>query len=443
MLLQQFHEHINNKNYFNSNTELLLAVSGGKDSMVLADLLIKSNLSFTVVHCNFCLRAEEADRDEEFVTNYFNQKGINVYTKKFSTYEYAQKNNLSIQMAARELRYNWFNELIIEHKFEFLVTAHHLNDAIETFFINLLRGTGINGLKGIPEKQGNIIRPLLFASTELINNYQKENTIPFVEDSSNRETKYLRNQLRHQLIPLLKSVNPEIENTFKKELSIFYDTAKYVEFKIIQDLSSITKAENNQFIIKISELIQSPFLDLILHHLLKQYHFSPDLNPQLKTMILNPETGKKIVGSRFSCLIDRECIIFKENITTSYQLNYLINKEDLNVDFPISLKLVHHLKPHIIKSAHVGCFDMDKLSFPLQLRKWEKGDFYYPIGINGKKKLSDFFVNNKYSEFEKKEQWLLTSNNQIVWIIGKRIDRRFMVTDLTKETLEIKLNDPR
>jgi len=437
MLFQQFREHIINKNYFNSNAKLLLAVSGGKDSMVLAELLEKSKLSFTVAHCNFCLREMEADRDEEFVKNYFNQKKIKVYTKKFSTSEFARENNLSIQMAARELRYNWFNELLIAHKFDFLVTAHHLNDAIETFFINLLRGTGINGLKGIPEKQGKTIRPLLFASTELITNYQKENNIPFVEDSSNRETKYLRNQLRHQLIPLLKSVNPEIENTFKKELSIFSDTAKFVEFKINQDLSSITKVENNLFKIKISNLVQHPFLDLTLHYLLKQYQFSPDLIFQLKSMIFNPETGKKIVGSRFNCLIDRDFLIFKEIVPSSCNVNYFINKEDQHVDFPISLKFIHHTKPHIIKSSTIGCFDLDKLSFPLELRKWEKGDLYCPVGMKGKKKLSDFFINNKYSEFDKKEQWLLTSNNQIVWIIGKRIDRRFMITDETKNTLEI------
>lgn len=441
MLLQQFQKHINNKKWFNTDSKLLLAVSGGRDSMVLADLIEKSNLTFSVAHCNFCLRNNEANRDEEFVLDYFGNKNTKVFSRKFNTAEYANKKKLSIQMAARELRYNWFKELRNEFHFDYLITAHHLNDTIETFFINLFRGTGINGLKGIPEQQEWIIRPLLFATTDEITSYQKENNIPFVEDSSNRETKYLRNQLRHQLIPIIKTINPELEYTLKKEISIFSDVAKYVDYKMQQELNSVTLIENNQFIIKISELTQLPFLDLTLHYLLQRYYFSSELTFQLKEMIFNPQSGKKISGTKFTCLIDRGRIIFSENKINSLSDTFNISLHDKQINNPIFLKLNFHSGAYINKSQKFGCFDIGKLTFPLQLRKWENGDYYYPIGMNGKKKLSDFFVNNKYSEFEKKEQWLLTTNNQIIWIVGKRIDKRFMVTDNTTETLEISLDE--
>jgi tRNA(Ile)-lysidine synthase len=441
MLLQKFQLHIKNKNWFNPSAKLLLAVSGGRDSMVLADLLEKSGINFSAAHCNFCLRGEEASRDEEFVINYFTNKEIKIFTKRFSTKTFATENNLSIQMAARELRYNWFNQLMNENRFDYLITAHHLNDAIETFFINLLRGTGINGLKGIPEKQGNIIRPLLFASSDEIIKYQTEQSLSYVEDSSNKETKYLRNKLRSQVIPLLKEINPNLENNFKKEFVFLSDTSNFVATKIQEDLSQISVYSGNQIKVKLADLINYKFLDLAIHHLLQQVEFSAELNSQLKSMILMRQSGKKIIGKNYTCLIDRTYLIFKKNEDLMDNAHFFIEENVLTIDYPISLKFIKHQGNIISKSANSASLDEAKIKFPLQLRKWKNGDVYYPIGMVGKKKLSDFFVNNKYTHFEKEEQWLLTSGNEIVWIVGKRIDRRFMVSDSTKNTLEIAINE--
>lgn len=440
MLLQRFQNNIFSKNLFAKHSKLLIAVSGGKDSMALAELIDKSGYKYSVAHCNFCLRKEESDRDEKFVSNYFNNKKVKVYSKRFDTLSYSEAKNISIQMAARELRYNWFHELLEANEFDYIVTAHHLNDAIETFYINTLRGTGLNGLKGIPEKHGKIIRPLLVFNSNEIATFISENNIPFVEDSSNNEIYYLRNKLRHNVFPVFKEINPELEKTFKKQFSIFNQSATYIEEKLGEDFLKIVKNEKDKTQIKCSDISDLKFPELIIHYILKKYDFPAELTGQLKLMIEHPQSGKIIKGKNYTCLVDRDCLVFKKNTDDHLDEQFLIDKNTIELNYPINLKFILHDGSLVNTENHCATLDADKIYFPLILRKWKKGDYYCPVGMKGKKKISDFFTNNKYSSFDKEEQWLLTSNDEIIWIVGKRIDRRFMVDEYTKKTLKVILN---
>ena len=418
----------------------MLGVSGGKDSMVLADLLLKAGYNFSVAHCNFCLRKDEADLEEAFVVSYFKEKNISVFSTRFNTTEYANENKLSIQMAARELRYNWFKKLKTEHQFDYIVTAHHLNDNIETFFINVLRGAGINGLKGIPEKTETVVRPLLFASSEQIKEYITSNNIQYKEDSSNSEVKYLRNKLRHELVPLLKEINPKLEETFSKEFNYFKEANNLIEETIAKEIENISSSANNEVSYEIKKVLNSNHIGLLLHYILKQYSFDSSIELQVLDAIKAGQSGKLFLSKTHTCLLDRDAIIIKENKTNSANQSFTIEKNTDFISEPINLHFEIVEEAKIIIDDDLICLDFEKLTFPLQLRKWQEGDSFQPLGMTGTKKLSDFFINQKYTLFQKEEQWLLTSNNEIVWIIGKRIDDRFKVTETTKKTLILKLN---
>lgn len=418
----------------------MLGVSGGKDSMALADLLLKAGYNFSVAHCNFCLRKEEADLEEAFVVSYFQEKNIPVFSIRFNTQEHADANKQSIQMAARELRYNWFKELKTEHQFDYIVTAHHLNDNIETFFINVLRGAGINGLKGIPEKTETIVRPLLFASSEQIKEYITRNNLKYKEDSSNSEVKYLRNKLRHELVPLLKEINPKLEETFSKEFNYFREANNLIEETIAKEIENISSNTNNEVSYEIKKVLDSSHIGLLLHYILKQYSFDSSIETQVLEAIKAGQSGKLFMSKTHTCLVDRESIIIKENNNTNILLSYTIEKNTKSISEPLNLHFEIVDEAKIIVEDNLVCLDFEKLSFPLQIRKWQEGDSFQPLGMQGTKKLSDFFINQKYTLFQKEEQWLLTSKNEIVWIIGKRIDNRFKVTETTKQTLILKLN---
>lgn len=438
-MLSAFIQNIESKQLFLKSDWLLLGVSGGKDSMVLAHLLTAAGYNYSVAHCNFSLRAQEADAEEKFVEAYFHKKNIPVYTKRFNTSEYAKANNCSIQMAARELRYNWFLQLKNELNFNYIVTAHHLNDNIETFFINLMRGSGINGLKGIPEKTENIVRPLLFASSEQLKEYQQANDIPFKEDSSNQEVKYLRNKLRHQLVPLLKEINPSFEDTFRKELNYIKQANDLVQSVISQELQGICSVENNLTKIKIEAVLKSNHTDLLIHYALKPFAFDSSSEQQLLESLRRKHSGKQFNSSTHTCIIDREFLIIRPVINSNEKSFYRIDENINKIEHPVSLTLDIYAEQKIISDKDFACIDADKIKFPLTLRKWQEGDYFHPLGMQGSKKLSDYFTNQKYTVFQKQEQWLLTSNNEIIWIVGKRMDERFKVTEKTEKTLIIKL----
>ncbi|MHB8261815.1 MAG: tRNA lysidine(34) synthetase TilS [Bacteroidia bacterium] len=429
--------YINKQQLFSRHAKLLVAVSGGKDSMALCGLLKDIGFTYYVAHCNFNLRGKESDKDEKFIIEFCKKNNINYFYTKFNTGIYAKNKGVSIQMAARELRYNWFNSLIAEHNFDYLLTAHHANDNIETFFINLLRGSGTNGLKAIVPKQGKIIRPLLFATRAEIDNYVKKHKILFREDSSNKEDKYLRNYLRLHIIPALKELNPSFEQTLTNEIEILQQTNLILKKEVEkQKKRLISKDENGIFLkINIDKLNKTTASKLILFELIKDFGFNSSQASDIYNS-LHAQSGKTFTSDTHIIIKDRSSLIIKkteENIASEF----LINKGDTEINHPIKLKISimkGNIKsiPNKDFTSNKAFIDTDKITFPLLVNRWKTGDKFMPLGMKGFKKLSDFFTSEKASLFDKQNQWIIRSKNDIVWLVGKRIDDRFKVTTSTK-----------
>ena len=432
-MLTKFQSHINENLPFLKEKKLLLATSGGIDSMVLLHLCHQLELDIRVAHCNFQLRGDESDEDEDFVKSQTEKLQIPIFIKKFDTKSFAEKEKLSIQVVARNLRYDWFNTLLINNDYDYILTAHHLDDSLETFLINFTRGSGLDGLTGIPQQNGTIVRPLLpFSKTE-IEIFAKENNIEWREDSSNASDNYLRNKLRHDVIPILKELNPSLLHSFQNTISnlqqaqsLVDDASRIVYRKVVTDI-------NFQKRINLMELIQLPNYHAYLYQWLEPLGFSDwdSIND-----LVVAQSGKQVFSETHVVLKDRnELIIFpKQNeIEPS---NFLISKNQREIKFPLNISFfnVDYISVNTTNTIFV---DEDKLQFPLEIRKWQEGDWFYPSGMNGKKKLSKFFKDEKFSLLDKSSTWLLCSENQIVWVIGKRVDERFKVTEQTTKILKI------
>jgi tRNA(Ile)-lysidine synthase len=439
-VLTAFKKHIQTNFAFIKGKKILLAISGGIDSVVLAHLFSTLKLEFAFAHCNFGLRGNDADNDEQFVKELGHQFNVSVYTKSFNTKKYAKEHKLSIQMAARELRYDWFDTLLIENPFSYIVTGHHLNDNLETFLINFTRGTGLNGLTGIPEKNGNIIRPLLPFSRDEIENFATENNIIWHEDHSNAQTKYKRNKIRHQIIPLLKELNPNLLSSFK-ETTIHLKESQEIVNIAIEELKKVlfspaTEGVQKINIHKIKELSNHK---AYLFELLKNYGFTEwdDV-----TNLLEAQPGKQLFSKTHRLLKDRDFILLTEINSAKANVNqYEVKKGQKSIELE-KVKLVFRQTKHLetkVESKDIVFINMDKLQFPLQLRRWEKGDYFYPLGMNGKKKLSKFFKDEKFSLVDKENTWLLCSADDIVWVLGKRLDDRFKINNNTKNIVRIDL----
>ncbi|WP_047546776.1 tRNA lysidine(34) synthetase TilS [Psychroserpens sp. Hel_I_66] len=440
----KFKNHITKNLTFLKESKLLIAISGGLDSLVLTHLCHELKLNFALAHCNFNLRGTESDEDENFVIELANRLDLEVFIESFSTEDYAKQNKLSTQMAARELRYNWFFDLAENLNYDYILTAHHADDNLETFLINLTRGTGLNGLTGIPEINDHIIRPLLPFSREELEDYSKENNLKWREDSSNAEDKYLRNKLRHRVIPVLKEVNPELLQNFKKTLENLNDTADIVD----ESLNAVAKRaieniDDNQIQFKISEFKKVNNSKAYLYEMFKDYGFT-----EWKDVVnlLDAQSGKYVLSQTHRLLKDREHLILTK-------LNYLdenhlerseelitINESDKKVITLIGILFFDEADAIFGKRTNVIFVDKHKIKYPLKLRKWQKGDVFYPFGMKGKKKLSKYFKDDKLSMIDKEHVWLLISEDKIVWVINRRADERFKVTDKTKDILKIELN---
>jgi len=387
------------------------------------------------LHCNFYLRNEESDGDEDFVKQYCEEKQIPVFIQKFDTKKFAEDTKLSIQVAARKLRYDWFYEQLTDKNFDYILTAHHLDDSLETFLINLTRGTGLEGLTGIPAQNDKIIRPLLPFSRTEIESYIQENNLQWREDSSNASDKYFRNKVRHAIVPVLKELNPNLLSSFQNTLenlqqaqSLLEDAAKLVFQIVVQE-------ENNQLKFNLIELLKLPNYAAYLYQWLKDFGFTAwqDIN-----VLVIAQSGKQIFSETHILLKDRDFLILYAKEGLSVKEEYLIHKELQEVKFPLNITFCNVSD---ISNANSNCIfvDEDFLQFPLTLRKWREGDYFYPLGMQGKKKLSKYFKDEKMSLLEKSNQWLLCSNNEIVWVIGKRQDERFKITEKTNHKLQIKL----
>lgn len=429
-----FIEHIDNKLSFLKENKLLIAISGGIDSVVLTHLCHKAGLNISLAHCNFNLRHDESDADEEFVEDLADYLDVEVFVQRFDTQQYAEDKKRSIQMAARELRYNWFNELAEQLQFDYILTAHHADDNLETFLINFTRGTGLEGLTGIPEVNGKFVRPLLPFSSKDIETFALENKIKWREDSSNKSVKYLRNKLRHEVIPILKEINPSLLQSFQNTTNYLQDASILVKDRIDDFLkSAIEQIVDNAVLFHISEFKKLENPKPYLYESLKEFGFT-EWDDVLN--LLDAETGKQVFSSNYRLIKNRDYLLLSPLKFDNNQ-KILIRENDNSIQLPFGTLSIEDTAEIKFNESDVIYVDQQKLKFPLQLRKKEDGDVFYPIGMNGKKKLSKYFKDEKFSLLDKENTWLLCSDKDIVWVINHRADDRFKVDDQTTEILKI------
>ncbi len=429
--------YIIEKSLFLKENKLILGISGGADSVCLMHVLLELDYNFELAHCNFNLRGNESDEDEIFVRKLAEEYQLKLHVKHFDTKNYANENKVSVQMAARNLRYAWFDYLLLSENAKYIAIAHHANDDIETFFINLVRGSGLKGLLGIKEKTDSIVRPLMAVSRAEIERFLKLNNFFFREDSSNTSLKYLRNKIRHKMLPLLTEMNPSIEETVSDEIKILEGVAK-VYYKQMEEVrKKIIQKEEGIIKLKISALLALNPLNNYLYELLSSYGFSAidRISESLKG-----QSGKQFFSSTHKLLIDREFIFISELVINQNEL-IIIQENTNSIKSPIHLNFSKsdNIKwQDDLSSAHL---DFDKLQFPLTLRKWKEGDKFIPLGMQTFKKLSDYFIDNKFSLLEKKKQWLLCSGKDIIWLVDHRIDNRYKLESKTKKVYIAQLLD--
>ncbi len=439
-MLKQFEVNIHKNSLFNKTNKLLVAFSGGIDSVVLADLLHKTGYGFDLAHCNFQLRGQEANADTAFCEHYATLVNAQCHTAYFDTKAYAAKHKLSIQMAARELRYNWFKELLEKYGYAYVLTAHHANDNAETLFVNLVRGTGIKGLQGIPEKQQHIIRPLLFATKADIKQYAELQKLEYREDSSNREVKYKRNFIRHQVIPELKKLNPALEETLSTSIHFFRQSAEIVQEFAALKFKEICKEENNQLFIDINLLLKEKQKETLLFECLYHKNFKTSQIQQLsEVLLLTENTGKQFSSSTHQLVVDRKYIIVQALKKETEINEFTIQSIEDTTHLPIDLRFEITSENSFSKNKYEIAIPFSDKLFPLTLRKWKQGDKFKPFGMQGFKKLSDFFKDQKLSLFEKESTWILESKEHIIWVVGYRMDERCRISDDIKKIVRISI----
>ena len=435
-MLNLLKTHIANRLDFLNHSKLLIAISGGIDSVVLTHLCDKLGLNISLAHCNFNLRGKESDGDEDFVLELAESLDLEVFVQRFDTEVYAQDNKRAIQMAARELRYSWFEELADQLQFDYILTAHHADDNLETFLINFTRGTGLEGLTGIPEINKKFVRPLLPFSGEDIKKYAKTNKVKWRNDSSNASTKYLRNKLRHEVIPVLKEINPSLLQSFQSTLNNLNDTADIVDESTNAVLKrAIETIDENHLVFKISEFKKVNNPKAYLFEIFKDYGFTEWHDV---VDLLDAETGKQVFSKTYRLIKNRDHLLLsKINLEASETISVLA--EEKQVETPFGILFFDEADAIFGKQTNIIFVDEAKLKFPLTIRKYQEGDVFYPLGMKGKKKLSKYFKDEKLSLLDKENIWLLCSVNDIVWVINRRADNRFRVTENTKQILKIEL----
>lgn len=417
--------------------KILLAVSGGIDSVVLTHLFYKSNLNFAIAHCNFHLRGKESDGDQSFVANLANDLKIKFFTTDFNTEEYVNKHKVSTQIAARELRYEWFDKIKTDHHFDYIATAHHANDQAETILFNLTKGSGIKGIRGILPVRGHIIRPLLFTSKKEIESYATKNQLVWREDNSNSLIKYKRNLIRHKVIPVLENINPAFINHINFTTERLKLTEELLETHIRKFKESYIRLNKFGGIsFSMNELHKKATPLLLLNELLKEYGYQYKQVKQLFTD-MGKQSGKVYSSHSHELLVDREELILKP-IEKEVSVNEFEIHEDVKEINRSYLNLKCDLisftsSDQISKQKNILTVDASLISFPLTIREWRIGDYFIPFGMRGRKKVSDFLIDQKLNLFDKKTVKVLCSDSKIVWVIGMRADNRFKVSSKTKK----------
>jgi len=435
-VVEQFLNHIHRHQLCKTTDKILLAISGGIDSMVMADLFLKTRHRIAVAHVNYQLREAESHRDEDFVRTFCSKNNLEFHSLKAETTKIATETRQSVQLAARRIRYDFFKQLIREKAYGFVATAHNLNDNLETIIMNLVRGTGIDGLSGIPLTADYLIRPLLFASREQIMAYADENQISWVEDSSNAKDDYTRNIIRHHVIPQLKNVNANLENTFEDTLTRIKATQNVFASAVDQLRAKATETSIG-FSLQIAELSAYRFPEVILWELVKSYGFNFD---QCKDMVKKHISGKVYLSTSHRILLDRKTIILEKRIDAKPRCTE-ISINDKNVETQgtsLILDVTDAQHFELSPDPNVASLDADKITFPLTWRTWVPGDHFFPLGMKGSKKVSDFLIDLKIPVFEKQNISVLESSGNIVWVVGRRISNRYKVTNDTRKVLVIR-----
>lgn len=432
--VKRFVDFVEQNLLFAPHTKVLAAVSGGMDSVLMAHLLHSAGYQFGIAHCNFMLRSHAADADQEFTRSLAKQFGVSFHTVNFDTQQYASANKVSIQMAARELRYNWFHQLCQTNGYEAIALAHHQNDTIETILLNLTRSTGIAGLHGILPKNGILVRPLLFLKREEIAGIMEEQNLAYVEDASNASVKYARNKIRHQVIPLLKELNPNLEETFESNLRNFRELEVLLNERVAGLRGELFTQDNEEIYIEIEALRHLSPKRLLLFKLLQPFGFIDNVVDDLLTA-LDKHPGRIFESSGYRLVVDRtNLILSKKNLLNDEVI--FIHQTDHSVIYrDYKVTLLHDDTPLIIKDNPLAVsIDADKLIYPLKIRAWQQGDQFHPLGMKTRQKLSDFFIHQKVPLHRKKEiPVLVNANADIIWIGGYRPDERYKVTDNTKK----------
>ena len=448
-LLQRFQHFIKEQHLFSPKDKLLLAVSGGADSVVLCELCKQAGYDFIIAHCNFQLREEESERDEQFVSTLGDTYNVEIRVKRFDTAQYATENKISIQEAARALRYEWFEELVKEelvkdsiHHSPFtvhLLTAHHKDDNIETLLMNFFRGTGLHGLTGIPVLYGHIKRPLLAVSKEEILQFARENKLDFVEDSSNQSSKYTRNYFRNEIIPAISNVYPQVKENLQDNIERFKEIEKLYQLTVGNLKQKLCKQKGAEWHIPVKQLMGFNNRALI-YEIIRDYGFNEKQVDELIKLAAS-ESGRYIESPvlQYRIIKHRHWFIISPAQSIS-AAHIVIEKTDRSVGFEKGiLRLEMTSNQHPVTDNEVACIDAKEISFPLLLRPWKTGDYFYPLGMKKKKKLSRFFIDQKLSKTEKENTWVIESNKKIIWVVGYRVDDRFKVTAKTKQVLRVSL----
>ena len=440
-LLESFQKYIADNGLATADSRILLTVSGGVDSMVMLSLFTRSGFRTGVAHCNFQLRGAESDEDEVLVAEEAARLGVPCYNRRFDTTAEMERTGESMEMAARRLRYAWFEELCRTEGYDTIAVAHHADDSIETFFINLLRGTGLRGLTGISTHLGRIIRPLMFASRKEITEYAVANKIPFREDSSNRSTKYLRNKIRLGIVPRIREINPKFTQLMRCNLARLSDAQQFIDHGIRRIREEAVTSQEGIDTLHIDRIDPAFPRGFVIYELLSSaYGFKSEVVDALCRALQQEATGRRFYSREYVACIDRGTIVVtripdeddcasavERDTARSYCGNAMLTYEYLSIDTIQSFGV----------PPHVAQLDADRLHYPLTLRRWREGDWFVPFGMTGRKKVSDYLVDAKVSVAEKQRQFVLVSGDDIVWLVGHRIDDRYQLTSQTENVLRI------
>lgn len=436
-LIYQFNKFINYNNLFSLKDKLLLAVSGGIDSVVLCELCKEAGYAFAIAHCNFQLRDSDSERDEKFVSELAGRYNVDFHVARFETKTIAKERKISTQEAARELRYHWFEEIRNKNGYQYVLTAHHADDNIETVLMNFFRGTGIKGIRGIEPRHGFIIRPLLFARRSELENFLTTKKLAFVSDYTNLQDDYTRNYFRNQVIPFIEKSFPEVNENVLSNINRFREVELLYQQAVELHKKKLIERKGNEIHIPVLKLKKTAPLHSIVYEIIKEYGFNSSQADEVITLI-DSESGKYVSSHTYRVIKNRKWLIIAPNEVAKADIIIIDGLGNWQFAMGnLQLETTPTTNQKLETTNLVACLDADEIKFPLLLRRWKQGDYFYPLGMKKKKKLSRFFIDQKLSKTDKEKIWVIEMDKRIIWIVGHRIDDRFKITGKTKTILKI------